>query len=70
MFVELKDGQTMSVDELRDHARDVMPKYMIPKHVRFVPALPLTPTNKVEKYKLKQALLEELGKVARAVPKG
>lgn len=70
VFVELKDGQTMSVDELRDHARDVMPKYMVPKHVRFVPALPLTPTNKVEKYKLKQALLEELGKAARAVPKG
>ena len=65
VFVELKDGQTMTEGELRDHARDVMPKYMVPKHVRFVPALPLTPTNKVEKYKLKQQLLGELGKAAR-----
>lgn len=67
VFVELKEGQTMSDDELRDHARDVMPKYMVPKHVRFVPALPLTPTNKVEKYKLKQQLMAELGKAPRTV---
>ena len=45
----------------------VMPKYMVPKHVRFVPALPLTPTNKVEKYKLKQQLMAELGKAPRTV---
>lgn len=65
VFVELKEGQAMTEGELRDHARDVMPKYMVPKHVRFVPALPLTPTNKVEKYKLKQQLMAELGKTPR-----
>lgn len=62
VFVELKEGESMDEDELRAHAREVMPKYMVPKHVRFVPALPLTPTNKVEKYKLKQQLMAELGK--------
>lgn len=66
VFVELKDGQTMTDAELRDHAREVMPKYMVPKHIRFIPALPLTPTNKVEKYKLKQQLMAELGKTPRA----
>ena len=34
---------------------------MIPKHIRFVEALPVTPTNKVEKYKLKQQIARELG---------
>ena len=62
---KLKEGETMSDGELRDHARDVMPKYMVPKHIRFVAALPLTPTNKVEKYKLKQQLMAELGKTPR-----
>lgn len=65
VFVELKEGETMTEDELREHARDVMPKYMVPRHVRFVAALPLTPTNKVEKYKLKQQLMAELGKAPR-----
>lgn len=66
VFVELREGESMTEDELRAHAREVMPKYMVPKHVRFVPALPLTPTNKVEKYKLKQQLMAELGKTPRA----
>lgn len=65
VFVELKEGATMTEGELRDHARDVMPKYMVPKHIRFIAALPLTPTNKVEKYKLKQQLIAELGKTPR-----
>ena len=66
VFVELKEGETMTDDELRDHAREVMPRYMVPRHVRFVAALPLTPTNKVEKYKLKQQLIAELGKTPRS----
>jgi crotonobetaine/carnitine-CoA ligase len=37
-----------------------MPRYMQPRHVRFVDALPVTPTNKIEKYKLKASLLKEL----------
>ncbi|HWS76137.1 MAG TPA: AMP-binding protein [Quisquiliibacterium sp.] len=66
VFVELKEGESMTDGELRDYAREVMPKYMVPKHIRFIPALPLTPTNKVEKYKLKQQLIAELGKAPRA----
>lgn len=60
VFVELIEGETVSEEELREHARRVMPKYMQPTHVRFVQALPVTPTNKIEKYKLKQTLLAEL----------
>jgi crotonobetaine/carnitine-CoA ligase len=60
VFIELVEGETLSEDELRDHTRRVMPKYMQPAHVRFVPALPVTPTNKVEKYKLKRQIVDEL----------
>ena len=37
-----------------------MPKYMIPRHIRFVDELPFTPTFKVEKYKLKELIMKEL----------
>ena len=60
-FVQPVAGESPSEDEIREHARAVMPKYMIPKHIRFVDALPVTPTNKVEKYKLKQQIARELG---------
>ncbi|GGC48321.1 AMP-binding protein [Chelatococcus reniformis] len=61
LFVELAEGEALGEDELRDHTRRVMPKYMQPAHVRFIPALPVTPTNKIEKYKLKRQIVEELG---------
>lgn len=61
VFIELVEGEVMDEAALRDHARAVMPKYMQPAHVRFVDALPLTPTSKIEKYKLKRAILQELG---------
>lgn len=63
-FVEPMTGETVSEAELRDHAVRQMPKYMVPSFIRIVEALPVTPTNKVEKYKLKQALLAELAAVA------
>lgn len=60
-YVQPVEGATITEDEVRDHAAAVMPKYMVPKHIRFIEALPVTPTNKVEKFKLKQKILSELG---------
>lgn len=37
-----------------------MPKYMRPRHIRVVDDIPRTPTNKVEKYRLRQRILAEL----------
>ena len=60
VFIELREGATMDEAEIRAYAAQVMPKFMQPKHIRILDALPLTPTNKIEKYKLKQSLLAEL----------
>ena len=61
VFIELSEGAAMDEAEVRRYAAQVMPKFMQPKHIRILDALPLTPTNKIEKYKLKQSLLAELG---------
>ncbi len=60
VFIELADDQDMSESELRAYAQKQMPKYMQPAYVRFVDALPVTPTNKVQKYVLKKSILEEM----------
>lgn len=39
---------------------ETMPKYMHPKHIRVVDQIPRAPTNKIEKYKLRQQILGEL----------
>lgn len=59
-FVVPIDGSDLSEGELHRFAGDTMPKYMRPKHIRIVTELPRTPTNKVEKYKLRAVLLNEL----------
>ncbi|MFC4799421.1 AMP-binding protein [Neobacillus sp. GCM10023253] len=48
---------------LKEWTKREMPKYMWPKYIRIVPDLPKTPTNKIEKYKLRALILEELQKV-------
>jgi len=61
-FLILKAGETIEEGALRDWMKTQMPKYMWPKYIRFVDDFPKTPTLKVEKYKLKEQLLAELGK--------
>jgi crotonobetaine/carnitine-CoA ligase len=62
VYVVLQHREELTEDELRTWAAAEMPKFMRPKHIRFVDALPQTPTYKVEKYKLKKRILEELGR--------
>ncbi|WP_417547761.1 AMP-binding protein [Marinobacter segnicrescens] len=58
VFIELKEAGTCTESDIAAFATENMPKYMRPRHVRIVDALPVTPTNKIEKYKLKQMLTE------------
>lgn len=60
VFVELKEGQGATEEELAAFAANTMPKYMQPSYIRLIDALPVTPTSKVEKYKLRQMLVAEL----------
>ena len=54
VWVVLKDGQSLSHDAFIAHCERQMAAHMVPRYVRFVDALPKTPTEKVEKYKLSE----------------
>ena len=60
-FIVLNKGAALEEDELRVWIKDELPRFMWPKHIRFVDNLPVTPTFKVEKYKLKAMIMKELG---------
>jgi crotonobetaine/carnitine-CoA ligase len=60
VYIVPVSGETLEEDELREWIETEMPGYMRPKHIRFIDALPQTPTHKVEKYKLR-AMFEEEG---------
>ncbi|MEE9911219.1 MAG: AMP-binding protein [Deltaproteobacteria bacterium] len=62
VYVVLNESAELSEESLRAWLKTEMPRFMWPKHVRFIDALPSTATNKIEKYKLKQMILSELKK--------
>jgi crotonobetaine/carnitine-CoA ligase len=64
VYVTAEAGAGLSEQLLRDYAADNMPKYMRPSHIRVIDKIPRTPTNKVEKYKLRQRILEDLEREA------
>ncbi|MBT6276291.1 MAG: AMP-binding protein [Chromatiales bacterium] len=65
VYIELQDDKALSEEEFRDWCKEQMPRFMWPRHVRFLANFPRTPTNKVEKYKLKAAVMAELSVVSR-----
>lgn len=57
-FVELADGHDFDRAAIDQHCRDTMPKFMWPRDVIPVDQIPRTPTNKIEKYKLRKQWTE------------
>ncbi|MCW4355208.1 AMP-binding protein [Hoyosella sp. YIM 151337] len=54
-FVELDpDIDSVSAQDIRDHVRARAPKFLVPDHVFFVSAFPLTPTGKIQKFELRE----------------
>jgi fatty-acyl-CoA synthase len=60
-WVKLKEGQTATPEEIRDFCRSQIAYYKIPRYVRFVTEFPMTVTGKIQKYKMRDVMIEELG---------
>jgi fatty-acyl-CoA synthase len=56
-YVRLTEGEELNEDELREEMKGRVARYKIPAHVRFVAELPLTPSGKVQKFKLREDFL-------------
>lgn len=55
VYVQPEDGRTVDTADLARWCAEHMPKFMRPRHVRVVDEIPRTPTNKIEKYRLRRA---------------
>jgi amino acid adenylation domain-containing protein len=52
LYVVAKDNQPPTINDLRRHAGERLPEYMLPASVTFLPALPLTAHGKVDRQAL------------------
>lgn len=53
--VVLQSEADVSYEDLAGFINDNAPHYFVPRYMDFVDALPMTPTNKVQKFKLREA---------------
>ena len=53
IVIVLKENMTLDPKDLIEFLQPIMPKFMIPRFVRFRDSLPKTPTNRVQKVKLR-----------------
>ena len=60
-WVRPREGQQVTGDELRDWCRGKIASFKIPRYWRFVDAFPMTVTGKVQKFKMRETSVAELG---------
>jgi crotonobetaine/carnitine-CoA ligase len=60
VFAVPRSGASLTVAELTTFCAETMPRYLRPRHLRIVDDLPRNATNKIEKYRLRDALLADL----------
>jgi len=60
-WVRLKEAQTMTSEELQSFCRGQIMNYKIPNYVKFVEDFPKTVTGKIQKFKMREISVAELG---------
>ncbi len=60
-WVKLRDGASVTGDELAGWCKGKIATYKIPRHWKFVDAFPMTVTGKIQKFKMRETAIEELG---------
>jgi fatty-acyl-CoA synthase len=60
-WVRLREGESASIEELREFCRDQIAHYKIPRYIKFVEAFPTTVTGKVQKFVMREQSIKELG---------
>src|SRR5271169_4516174 len=60
-WVRLRDGESATVEEIRGFCRGQIAHYKVPRYVKFVDGFPMTVTGKIQKFLMRQHMIEELG---------
>ena len=60
-WIRLKPGQSWTAEALREACRGNIATYKIPRHVKFVDEYPVTASGKVQKFRIREQAIRELG---------
>ena len=60
-WIRLRQGHDATEDEIRDFCRGQIATFNIPRYIRFVNEFPMTVTGKIQKFRMREQMLSELG---------
>jgi len=60
-FVIPRPGATLTEQEIKDFCKGQIAHFKVPRYVKFVDSFPMTVTGKVQKFKMRETAIDELG---------
>jgi fatty-acyl-CoA synthase len=60
-WVQLREGAAATEEDLKSFCKGKIAHYKVPRYVKLVDEFPMTITGKVQKFKMREAAIEELG---------
>jgi fatty-acyl-CoA synthase len=60
-WVKLRPGSQLSIDDVRDFCAGKIAHFKIPRYLRITDAFPMTVTGKVQKFRMREISIGELG---------
>ena len=68
-WVRMREGQTLTIEEVREFCQGRIAHYKVPRYLRISDEFPLTVTGKVQKFKMREVSIDELGLAGAATVK-
>lgn len=60
-WIRLRDGESVSADDIRAFCQGQIAHYKIPRYIEFVDSFPMTITGKIQKFVMREKMKEKLG---------
>ena len=60
-WVQLRDGADATAADIKDFCLGTIAHYKVPRYIRFTDAFPMTITGKIQKFKMREQSISELG---------
>ena len=60
-WVQLRDGAGTTTDDIKDFCRGTIAHYKVPRYIKLTDTFPMTITGKIQKFKMREQSIEELG---------
>lgn len=60
-WIRLKEGAEATEEDIRAFCKENLARYKVPRYVKFVTEFPQTVTGKIQKFKIREQMIRELG---------